>query len=124
MKVPLIITNIINGPTAVIISLSIDITNNQIYALCHGSRPVRQIRQISYICLLEKKFGKCLALKIATKRLKHEACQLLTTTQLCHRLDVLGQKRDEFLLAENREGGARRGKGNEEMMVIYFLQFF
>ena len=36
-------------------------STNQIYAFCHGSRPVwqiRQIRQISYIYLLEKDFGK------------------------------------------------------------------
>ena len=33
-------------------------STNQIYAFFHVWRPVGQIRQISYICLLEKNFGK------------------------------------------------------------------
>ena len=32
--------------------------NRSCYAFFHGSRPVGEIRQISYICLLEKNFGK------------------------------------------------------------------
>ena len=33
-------------------------STNEIYAFYHGSWSIGQIRQISYICLLEKNFGK------------------------------------------------------------------